>query len=147
MYTSDFVRAINEIYHDVEAQYYERWHPEIFVHEATRWQKHLKPLFSRREKSWSILDIGSGTGFVAKELIPFLNANDSFTCVDLSEEMLNICKKNIAGAKPLCQFRFLKTEGKNFPFDSESFDLISMNSLLHHIPDLNEFFKEIDRLF
>ncbi len=38
-YPKELVIRINEVYHDVEARYYDERHPLIFLDEAERWEK------------------------------------------------------------------------------------------------------------
>ena len=45
-----------------------------------------------------------------------------------------------------CRFEFLKIQGSHIPVPDRSVDVITMNSVLHHILDLREFSRECTRV-
>jgi ubiquinone/menaquinone biosynthesis C-methylase UbiE len=146
-YTSDFILKINEIFHNIEGISYENNHPEIFSAEVNRWIRFADILFSRNTQvPIRFIDIGSGTGFVPLCIAGFLKNGDTFICSDISQEKLNICRDNISRKNFSCNFEYLKLNGLNFPLDPGSCDFISMNSVLHHIPDFATMFVEVDRI-
>lgn len=145
-YPTEFVLRVNEIYHDLEGYEYENKHPEIFEDEVVRWQEIGKKLFLNRRQKNRVLDIGSGTGFVPLQIARYLKRGDIITCTDISANKLEICKKSIEAQKFECDFDFVKLDGKCIPLNSRGFDYITMNSVLHHIPDFGPFFVEVDRL-
>lgn len=145
-YSDEFVMQVNEIYHDAEGKEYESKHPEIFQDEAHRWEEIGRSLIRRREGGVRILDIGSGTGFVPLTIAGFLKKEDLFVCSDISENILNVCKCNVMSRGFPCGFEFIKLQGKEMPFESKGFDFITLNSVLHHIPNLGDFFGEANRL-
>lgn len=145
-YQHKFVLRVNEIYHDIEEKEYETKHPYIFKHEAKRWIHLSKQYLSKRQKSQTILDLGCGTGFVPLQISDVLKKDDLFICADISEKMVQICKNNIMNSKFNCKFKFLKLTGKEIPLKNASTDAITMNSVLHHIPNLEQFFFEINRV-
>jgi len=145
-YSPKLVLRVNELYHDIEGSEYENKHPNIFIDEVMNWQRMGKQFISKESKKISILDIGTGTGFVPLNIGMFLKKNDLFICSDISKNMLKISKKNILDTKFKCDFKYLKLDGKELNLKSNSLDYITLNSVLHHIPNLSTFFKEIDRL-
>jgi len=145
-FTTEFVLKLNEIYHDVEKSEYENKHPEIFEHEVIRWRKISKLFFANNNKKICLLDIGSGTGFVPLQIGEFLKRGDLLVCSDLSSKILNICKKNLSDKNFKCNIEYLKLKGMIINLESNVFDYITLNSVLHHIPDFLTFFKEINRL-
>ncbi|MFC1548829.1 class I SAM-dependent methyltransferase [Candidatus Omnitrophota bacterium] len=145
-YTTEFVLKVNEIYHDIEGSVYENKHPEIFQDELIRWQKVGRAFIANNSEKIHLLDIGSGTGFVPEQIGGFLKRGDLLVCSDISADILNICEKNISDKKFECDLRYIKLDGKEIDLGSNEFDYITLNSVLHHIPDLPIFFKEINRL-
>ena len=144
--TADFIIQVNEIYHDVEANVYRSRHPEIFTDEINRWREIGKRFIAESSHRVALLDIGSGTGFVPCEIGGFLKRNDLCVCSDISSNMLDSCKKNLSDKGFKCEFMYLKLEGMRIGLKSGFFTHITLNSVLHHIPDFSPFFKEIDRL-
>ncbi|KKQ97159.1 hypothetical protein A3E15_03250 [Candidatus Woesebacteria bacterium RIFCSPHIGHO2_12_FULL_42_9] len=77
--------------------------------------KRISPFIDKKEK---ILDIGTGTGFVAKGIMEAKNKN--ITCIDVR---LN----------PLCKsIPVIIYDGKKLPFPDESFDTSLLIAVLHH---------------
>jgi ubiquinone/menaquinone biosynthesis C-methylase UbiE len=146
-YSITLVLRVNELFHDVEGKAYEDIHPEIFKNEIVRWQNICHYIFPQnRVGNIRFLDIGSGTGFVPITVAHKLKSDDLFICTDISKEKLKICRENIENEEFACQFKYLKLTGTGIPIESNSVNLISMNSVLHHIPNFNELFAEINRL-
>jgi ubiquinone/menaquinone biosynthesis C-methylase UbiE len=145
-YTADFVIKVNEIYADVEGREYENRHPEIFIDESDRWCRIGKQFVAGSAEKITLLDIGSGTGFVPLKIADLLKENDTCICSDVSYGMLDVCKKNLSGKKFKCNFAYLKLDGKTINLESDSLTHITLNSVLHHVPDFSLFFKEVDRL-
>lgn len=59
--------------------------------------------------------------------------------------MLNLAKNKLKKEKFKCNFKFLKLD-KNIAIKSNSVNIITINSVLHHIPDTGYFINEIDRI-
>jgi len=145
-YPVEFVLKLNEIYHDVEEREYENRHLDMFESEVVRWQKIGRLFIANNFKKICLLDIGSGTGFVPLQIAAFLKKGDLFTCSDISANILDVCKNRILNEKFNCEFDYMKLDGKRINLESNSFGYITMNSVLHHIPDFSTFFKEINRV-
>ncbi|MFT5080999.1 MAG: ubiquinone/menaquinone biosynthesis C-methylase UbiE [Bacteroidia bacterium] len=91
------------------------------------------------------LDIGTGPGTIsilAAESIPTLH----ITAVDLSPKMLahaNALREK-SHAKDRVSFEI--ADAKFLPYESESFDVVFSNTILHHIPDPTHMLIEACRL-
>lgn len=145
-YSTETVLKVNEVFHDVEKGAYDDRHPEIFIDEVSRWEKTGSEILVDRQGKLTVLDIGSGSGFVPLRLAQFLKPGDKFICSDLSANILNVCKEKLLGQGFKCDFDYIKVDGKGIPLPADSCDLITMNSVLHHIPDFRGFLGEINRL-
>lgn len=142
------VRIVNRVFHDVEADSYIDRHPEIYTYEATQWQALIAPLFTtyRQESSQSItlLDIGTGIGFVPFAVKDFLYTTDTVIFSDISSKMLH---KAEAYSKDFnFQKQFVLVDPQYSQIKDSSIDFITMNSVLHHIPDSKSLYAQIDRL-
>ncbi len=60
--------------------------------------------------------------------------------------MLKECELNVKSHSASCNFEFLKIQGCHIPVPDRSIDVITMNSVLHHILDLREFSGECTRV-
>jgi len=143
-YSPDFVIQVNKVFHDVDKNAYESKHPEIFDEEIIRWQTIGEKFLKKR--SLTLLDIGTGTGFVHLQIEKFLKKGDTIICSDISEEIMNVHKKRITNKAIPYEVLFLKLDGRRIPLDSSSLDVVTMNSVLHHIPNINQILREINRV-
>jgi methylase of polypeptide subunit release factors len=82
------VNRVNEIYHDIEREAYLQKHPEIFVDEAKRWRRIAKR-YLVKDCSITVLDIGTGIGFIPLTIAPFLKMEDTIICSDISFQAHN----------------------------------------------------------
>ena len=142
-YSVDFVLKVNEVFHNIEGDEYS--HPECVHTETRRWQK-IGKLIGKNPEKKIILDIGSGLGFIPLQIAPYLKETDLFICSDLSSNLLEICRERIIEKKFRCSSNFLKVDGKRYKIESNKLDYITLNSVLHHIPNFETFFKEVDRM-
>lgn len=143
----ELVLQVNELYHDLEGDRYHEKHDDIFDGERDRWSEIGLMLESDQGSSKRYLDIGTGTGFVPLTLGRFLKKGDVFICSDISQNILDAASKNITQNSFYCDFEFLKVDGNSFLGIADgSVDVVTVNSVLHHLPDLNSFFKEMDRV-
>ena len=83
----------------------------------------------RKQNSKNILDIGFGTGILAKKLY-----DDGYNIygIDFSNEMLKKAKQKMPNAE-LLQFDF--TDGLPKEFEQKQFDVILSTYAIHHIDD------------
>jgi ubiquinone/menaquinone biosynthesis C-methylase UbiE len=78
-----------------------------------------------------VLDVGCGSGQFTEILTGSLKSFRTITGVDVDEESLTE-----AGAKfSDDNFRFLKAESQELPFDEESFGMVAISKALHHLED------------
>ncbi len=86
--------------------------------------------------TWRILDFGCGTGFEAEQLLTNVPHDRiaSLVCYDPSPEMLERCRTRIAPIFPDAFF-FDDLEVLRSSIQGAMFNLLTTNSLLHHLPD------------
>lgn len=128
------VLRLNELFHDLQGQDYH--HPEM-QEEVARW-KRLFP-----QKHGVFLDIGAGTGFIGNLLQQHLQKGDTLICADLSQEMLNCCQHL---ASDRYNLKLLKLHHEKLPLPDSSVDVVTMNSVLHHIPNTKNILSECARV-
>lgn len=141
----DFIIKVNEIFHDVEAENYTSEHPEIFELEKKRWQILAKKFF-KNASPLKVLDIGSGTGFVPLNIAPYLKPLDEVICSDISGKMLERCRANLSREGFNNKFSYLKVNDEKLELENASIDIVTLNSVLHHLPETEKIFKEINRV-
>ncbi len=143
---AELILRLNEIFHDLETDGYDEKHPDILEDEIPRWHRFLTRACAEIPAPRQVLDIGSGTGFVPLRLREFLRTGDGLTCSDLSSGMLEICRVNLHGAGLDCDLRLLKLSGGTLPLPDKSQHLVTLNAVMHHLPEPRDLSREIDRV-
>jgi ubiquinone/menaquinone biosynthesis C-methylase UbiE len=145
-YTPELVLKVNEVFHDVEGAAYAGVHPEIFEGETARWDEIALSEISPRRHPIRVMDVGCGTGFVAERVAPVLTGGDTFVCADLSQAMLDACQRTLGNDRFACRFEFVKLDGQALGQPDGSCDVVTMNSVLHHLPDPPTTLRQIGRI-
>lgn len=88
-----------------------------------------------------VLDIGCGTGNYT-DLFQRLTQerNAQIYGIDPSEAMIG------KGRRKNRHIVFRKGTAEDIPFDDESFNLVFMTDVIHHVPDIHAMFREIHRV-
>lgn len=96
-------------------------------------------------KKGLILDAGTGTAripiFICQECLEW-----QIIGIDLSQNMLIIGNKNIKEAGLEKQIKLELVDGKNLPYPDHNFDAVISNSIVHHLPDMLPFWREVKRV-
>ncbi|MFQ5654037.1 MAG: methyltransferase domain-containing protein, partial [Planctomycetota bacterium] len=142
----ELILRVNREYHDVEGSAYDERHDEIFIEEVARWQGVGRELLEGKPERLEVLDVGTGTGFVPLQVARFLKPGDRFVCSDISARILECCERAVGRAGPRCALEFVQVDGRRYPFEGGRFDLVTLNSVVHHLPEFAPFFREIDRI-
>src|SRR5262245_66033269 len=69
-----------------------------------------------------VLDVGCGTGIVAREVASRLGATAAITAVDLSANMLSVARA--AAAREALTIDWREGNAEQLPFDNGAFDLV-----------------------
>ncbi|MHB8513403.1 MAG: methyltransferase domain-containing protein [Actinomycetota bacterium] len=109
----------------------------VSLRETTRTMIAAKP-------GMKILDVGSGTGEVARTLAGDVAPSGSVLGVDLSEQMLNEARRRTQGTGLPVSFEQANVE--KLDLDSESFDAVHSERTLQHVPDVEAAFSEMLRV-
>jgi demethylmenaquinone methyltransferase/2-methoxy-6-polyprenyl-1,4-benzoquinol methylase len=86
-----------------------------------------------------VLDVGTGTGLLAREIVHLLGSSDGVVGLDPSWKMM------AAGRREL-NLRFVQGLGERLPFPDAHFDFVTMGYALRHLPDLDDTFEEYRRV-
>jgi ubiquinone/menaquinone biosynthesis C-methylase UbiE len=92
-----------------------------------------------------ILDVGTGTAQIPIAMCK-RNNGIKITAIDLAESMLTLGNKNIQTARLEDSITLVQIDSKKMPYPDESFDQVISNSIIHHIPNPLECFKEMIRV-
>lgn len=141
-----FQNKVNIVFHDHEAIHYDSMHSDMKNSLQQQIDLLISDLFKDPnciKKKFKVLDIGCGTGLSTEYLLnsklePFI---EHITLLDSSKKMLELAeKKAITWNKKftLLNSYVSKIHGK--------FDLVLICSVLHHIPNLENFLKDVDNV-
>ena len=92
-----------------------------------------------------VLDVGTGTAQIPIAMCK-RNSGLKITAIDLAESMLTLGNKNIQTARLEDSITLVQVDSKKMPYPDESFDQVVSNSIIHHIPNPVECFKEMIRV-
>ncbi len=147
-YSDRLVQRVNELYHDAINERYHEHHPEILEQEKERWLRLARQHLTSAHPA-KVLDIGTGTGFVPLTIAPLLGPTDTIICSDISRGILDAARRNLEKEKPACDIEFVKLEVATpyrLPLPDASVDVVTINSVLHHVADTEDFLMEVDRV-
>ena len=93
-----------------------------------------------------ILDVGTGSGYVAIEIACQLNHRATVVGMDLSQAMLDCALENAAARGVQNETAWKLGDAKAMPFSDGEFDLVVSSGSLHHWEDPTAVFDEIARV-
>lgn len=145
------VRKLNQIFYDVEAEQYDDRHPEVLEGDAEWWRSRGRTVVGELRSGLTpgsglqILDLGCGTGFVTTALGEYLSGADLIVGLDQSEGMLLRARGKLSG-RALGRCRLVRADAADLPFLPHSFDVVAVNSFLHHVYDPRAVLRALDRV-
>ena len=143
--TAEQIREVNTRYHDVAAADYDsKWGIDFGeIGQGQVLGKVRKLLGSAPGPFGDSLEIGSGTGYFSLNLAQ-AGVIERATCTDISPGMLATLAAN---AQRLgLDVRTAEADAEGLPFPDESFDLVLGHAVLHHLPHLDQAFREFHRV-
>ena len=122
------------------AEAYERYLvPAIFIEMAERLLDLAEVGNGQR-----VLDVGCGTGIVARRAAARVGANGTLTGLDLNEGMLRVARRVSQGLRPSIEWR--QGDALALPFADGSFDAVVCQQALQFFPDPEKGLREMRRV-
>jgi ubiquinone/menaquinone biosynthesis C-methylase UbiE len=122
---------------------------EFFSSAAGRWDRlraelfgaasYLQSLPGLLDESWTVGDLGCGTGQVAAALAPFVA---KVVAVDRSGEMLHAARRRL---RDFANVDVRRGELEELPLEDDSLDAATLLLVLHHVPDPGAVLREASR--
>ena len=109
-----------------------------------KWRKKVVNLVAET-KPEAILDIATGTGDLAIQFAEKIPAK-KIIGLDLSEGMLSIARKKVAGNTQYKNVEFTKGDSEALPFEANSFDAITVSFGIRNFEHLEKGLSEILRV-
>jgi ubiquinone/menaquinone biosynthesis C-methylase UbiE len=140
---SDFYWAVNEAFHKAEAPLYDKLHRAMYEEEFEVWRR-LITRIPKTGRKLTVLDVGCGTGLVGDfiyKLVP--DRIDKIVLLDPSAAMLSEAQSK--AGKWGWDTEYIHGNIDAISADRR-FDLITTNSVLHHVVDLPAFCNKISSI-
>ena len=114
--------------------------------EIIRDDKHLEMLLDMigTDVQGNILDIGTGTGYLAFPLAEMFPKNE-VTGIDITPQMIEKNTKKAIEERRR-NIKFISFDGIHYPFAEENFALITTRYAFHHFPDIEQRVEQISSL-
>jgi ubiquinone/menaquinone biosynthesis C-methylase UbiE len=145
--TAEEIRDFNVRYHDVAADEYDaKWGIDFGEsgHEQVRVK--LEKALGRDPGPFPrTLEVGAGTGYFSLNMLRAGMAGEA-TCTDISAGMLTRLERNAESLGLAGRVTAVPADAESLPFADSSFDLVLGHAVLHHIPDLEQAFREFARV-
>ena len=91
-----------------------------------------------------ILELGCGPGYLWKENADRIPSTWDITLSDLSSGMLDSAWRNLVVTGR--NYKFKEIDAQEIPFEDETFDAVTANHMLYHVPDRSKAIGEIKRV-
>jgi len=139
------IKEANLVFHDETSREYDkkwaiRFDADMAEFVLSKFELGLRGPFPRDVR---IMEIGCGTGYAMLNLGLAGVLDEAWGC-DISQGMLDVCRDN---AKDLgIKVHLQQADAEHLPYEDECFDLVIGHAVLHHLPDLDASFREIQRV-
>lgn len=107
------------------------------------WRRKLIKLLAAKNYN-SVLDIACGTGDLTIEFLK--NPACKVVAIDISEQMIEICKTKVSKLKMDKNFECLLADVQQMPFEDSRFDVVSISFGFRNFDDHNQSINEIKRV-
>ena len=91
----------------------------------------------------SLIDVGSGTGDIAKLFSKKIKNSNTIFCVEPNDEMYFAGKDNLKNFKNISWY---KAKAERLPFKNDTFDFYTISYGIRNVSDINEALKEALRV-
>jgi ubiquinone/menaquinone biosynthesis C-methylase UbiE len=142
-------KLANIVYHDWESESYDqKWsisYDQRCVDYARNCFDHVVPRAIQGDDFAyaRVIELGSGTGFFLLNLMQS-GIGGTGIVTDLSSGMVSVAVRN--GKNLNLNVTGLVADAEHLPFADSSVDLVVGHAVLHHVPDLDALFAEVNRV-
>jgi len=122
---------------------------DYFDQYTERFTRHMPgPMLEMAEiqKNGKVLDVGTGTGVVALEVVNAIGGQGRVTGIDLSDGMLSVAREKARHRGMEGRIEYLKMDAENLEFSDNSFDAALSLYALRHFPNPEKSVSEIYRV-
>ena len=137
-----FVEQLNEAFYNTISEDYVANHPEIYLGDLDFWKARLSETLGQSSgRKLRFLDFGCGAGFVGEvfQNLPHSSSKtEEFLCHDPSTAMLEQAR-----ARLKADYFHFEANWSRIEEGGEGFDVIAINSVLHHLYEPESMFAKL----
>ena len=139
------IKEANLVFHDETSREYDkkwaiRFDDDMAEFVLSKFELGLGEPFPRDAR---IMEIGCGTGYAMLNLGLAGVLSEAWGC-DISQGMLDVCQDNADNLG--IEVHLQQADAERLPYEDGAFDLVIGHAVLHHLPDLDTSFHEIQRV-
>jgi demethylmenaquinone methyltransferase/2-methoxy-6-polyprenyl-1,4-benzoquinol methylase len=135
--SSDRQRVVNDLFNR-SAEHYDRACDIMSFGSGQRYRREALIRAGLRP-GMTVLDVGTGTGLLAREIAHVLGPSGRVIGLDPSSKMM-------AAGRARTNIEFVQGVGECLPFPDNHFDFVTMGYALRHVSDLDRTFEEYRRV-
>jgi ArsR family transcriptional regulator len=128
-------RTRSEEFFSSSAGQWDRMREELFGRSS-----HLRPLLMWLDSSWTVADLGCGTGQVAASIAPSVA---KVVAIDDSVEMLDAARQRLGET---ANVELVRSPLEGLPLEDQTLDAACLMLVLHHLPDPQQVLSEAARV-
>lgn len=113
------------------------WNDDFFSLMAHRWD--LK-------NARHVLDVGAGVGHWGRLLLPHLSAEATVVGLDREEEWVKKASQRASELGIASRVQYFRAEAESIPLPDATFDVVTCQTLLIHVPDVLKVLREMCRV-
>jgi SAM-dependent methyltransferase len=113
------------------------------------WNEDFVDLLARRVRladAEDVLDVGCGAGHWSAVIAPHLAATARLTGIDAEQSLLERARARLSPRLGARQLELLHGRAEQLPFDDGTFDLVTCQTVLIHVPDPLAVLREMRRV-
>jgi demethylmenaquinone methyltransferase/2-methoxy-6-polyprenyl-1,4-benzoquinol methylase len=133
----DRQRVVNALF-DRSAEHYDRACDIMSLGSGRAYRRAALRRAGVRE-GMTVLDVGTGTGLLAREVVYLLGSSGHVIGIDPSQKMMTAGRNHLVVG-------LVQGLGERLPFADSCFDFVTMGYALRHVPDLHQTFDEYFRV-
>ena len=143
--SAEDILDVNVRYHDLASETYDsKWGIDYGEKGAAQvLGKMQKALGQPLRPMGRGLEIGAGTGYFSLNLLKQGILSEA-TCTDVSKGMLDTLASS--AERMHLDVETVMCDAERLPFENDTFDVVFGHAVLHHIPDLEQAFREFRRV-
>ncbi len=102
--------------------------------------------FMNIDEVQSVLDLGCGTGFAAREIARRPQFKGKVVGIDISPQLTELASKFADEERVSSRVEFRVGDSRSLDLENDSFDVVIAHTLISHLPDPNALIEEMIRL-